>query len=113
MLNLKLLKICLVLVGFALSSEIVDIQSSSTCFCTTVPCPVSGNNYLTEGGGAVGTYFYVVQSNVPVVSSASVQITIVDLDKGTDTTQCTQDYSRSLDDVLFLLPILFNFFSMT
>lgn len=23
--------------------------SATTCVCTTVPCPVSGNNYLTEG----------------------------------------------------------------
>ena len=25
------------------------VRTSSTCVCTTVPCPVSGNNYLTEG----------------------------------------------------------------
>jgi hypothetical protein len=72
--------------------------TSSSCFCTTVPCPVAGYNYLTEGGGAVGTYYYVLHNNYPVVSSASVTITKSDLDKGSDTTSCTQDYSRSLDD---------------
>lgn len=50
------------------------------------------------GGGAVGTYVYVNHNGTPVVSSASVTITPKDLDKGTDTTSCTQDYSRSLDD---------------
>ena len=55
-------------------------------------------NYLTEGGGAKGTYNYITQGGHAVVSSASVTITKVDLDMGTDTTSCTQDYSRSLDD---------------
>ena len=71
--------------------------SNSTCVCTTVPCPVVGANYLTVGGGAVGTYNYV-DHGVPVVSSASITIDSSQLDKGTDTTSCTQDYSRSLDD---------------
>ena len=50
------------------------------------------------GGGAVGTYNYVSHSGKAVVSSASITITSADLDKGSDTTSCTQDYSRSLDD---------------
>lgn len=33
-----------------------------------------------------------------MVTSASVTITKANLDKGSDTTSCTQDYSRSLDD---------------
>ncbi len=33
-----------------------------------------------------------------MVTSASATITKANLDKGTDTTSCTQDYSRSLDD---------------
>mmetsp|Transcript_14638 Transcript_14638/g.24231 ORF Transcript_14638/g.24231 Transcript_14638/m.24231 type:complete len:201 (+) Transcript_14638:164-766(+) len=74
------------------------VKSDSTCFCTTVPCPVVGTNYLTEGGGALGTYIYISHNDYPVVSSASVTITAADLDEGTDTTSCTQDYSRSLDD---------------
>lgn len=64
-----------------------------------MPCPVAGDNYLVEGGGAIGDYYYVLHGSIPVVSTASVEITIADLDKGTDTTSCTQDYSRSLDDV--------------
>ena len=83
--------ICL-LVGASLSSA-----SNSTCVCTTVPCPIVGTNYLTVGGGAVGTYKYV-DHGVPVVSSASITIDISQIDMGTDTTSCTQDYSRSLDD---------------
>jgi len=72
---------------------------SSSCVCTTVPCPVAGDNYLTEGGGAVGDYFYVLTTaSIPVVSKASVTITVADLDKGTDTTDCTQTYSRNMDD---------------
>ncbi len=33
-----------------------------------------------------------------MVTSATATITIADLDKGTDTTSCTQSYSRMLDD---------------
>lgn len=63
------------------------------------------NNYeiitnlnIFVGGGAKGTYLYVFHNNQAVVSSASVTITMADLDKGTDTTSCTQSYSRMLDD---------------
>lgn len=72
--------------------------SSSSCVCTTVPCPVSGANYLTEGGGGTGTYYYSLHNNIPVVTSASVHITKNNMDKGSDTTSCTQSYSRMLDD---------------
>jgi hypothetical protein len=72
--------------------------SNSTCVCTTVPCPVEGTNYLTEGGGSTGTYHYSLHNGHEVVTSASVTITKANLDQGSDTTSCTQDYSRSLDD---------------
>lgn len=49
-------------------------------------------------GGEAGTYQYVDHNGTPVVSSASVTVTASNLDKGTDTTSCTQDYARSLDD---------------
>ena len=29
---------------------------TSPCICTTVPCPVVGNNSLEEGGGGAGVY---------------------------------------------------------
>lgn len=72
--------------------------SATTCVCTTVPCPVAGNNYLAIPGGGTGTYYYVTHSNQAVVSSASVTVTLANMDKGSDTTSCTQDYSRMLDD---------------
>lgn len=50
------------------------------------------------GGGSKGTYNYVNHNGIAVVSSASVTIYPTDLDKGSDTTSCTQSYSRSLDD---------------
>ena len=71
----------------------------STCVCTTVPCPVEGVNYLNAGGGGHGEYYYKLTSDgTPVVSSAQVTLSSKDLDKGTDTTSCTQSYSRTLDD---------------
>lgn len=54
--------------------------------------------FISLGGGAVGTYNYVLHNSIPVVSSASVTITPTSLDTGSDTTTCTQNYSRSLDD---------------
>lgn len=50
------------------------------------------------GGGSKGTYTYVTHNGYPVVSKVSVTIYPSDLDKGTDTTDCTQNYSRTLDD---------------
>ena len=92
----------------------------TTCVCTTVPCPVSGDNYLNEGmywelssicclansqsfnvcsgGGATGDYYYVMHNGYAVVYSAKVTITKANLDMGTETTSCTQTYSRNLDD---------------
>ena len=73
--------------------------SDTTCVCTTVPCPVSGDNYLTEGGGSTGTYNYIMNADgIALVSAVSVTITPADLDQGTETTSCTQAYSRSMDD---------------
>ncbi len=75
-----------------------SIQSYASCVCTTVPCPVAGVNVLSIGGGGNAYYTYVSHSGIPVVSSANTTITIANIDKGTDTTTCTQDYSRTLDD---------------
>jgi len=89
----------LAVIGMVMAADNVIVNNNATtCVCTTVPCPVAGNNYLTEGGGAVGTYVYVTHNGHAVVSSVSVTITPKDLDHGSDTTSCTQDYSRSLDD---------------
>jgi len=90
--------LCFVLFLGLIASVSALNNTASACVCTTVPCPVAGNNYLTEGGGSTGTYYYESHNGIPVVSSASVTITSANLDKGTDTTSCTQDYSRSLDD---------------
>lgn len=75
-----------------------NLTSTSSCYCTTVPCPISGANYLTEGGGGTGTYYYSLHNNIPVITSAHVRISISNMDKGSDTTSCTQNYARSLDD---------------
>jgi len=53
---------------------------------------------LRLGGGGTGTYTYETHGSYPVVKSASVTITKSNLDMGSDTTSCTQDYSRNLDD---------------
>lgn len=80
------------------STNVTVGSGSSTCVCTTVPCPVTGHNPLTYGGGGVGNYYYTQHGSWPVVTSAQATITNKDLDKGTDTTSCTQEYSRDLDD---------------
>ena len=81
------------------STGFLQKLNTTSCVCTTVPCPIVGNNYLTEGGiSTTGTYYYSSHNNIPVVTSASVRITKSNLDMGSDTTSCTQSYSRSLDD---------------
>jgi len=79
-------------------SVINAYNSTSSCYCTTVPCPIEGKNSLTIGGGTSGTYYYTLHNNIPVISSANIRISIVNMDKGSDTTTCTQNYARSLDD---------------
>jgi ribonuclease T2 len=86
---------------FLAAIEFISVNSivtSSSCVCTTVPCPVNGYNYLTSGGGAIGKYYYSTHNGQPVVTSAYITITSASLDTGTDTTSCTQDYARMLDD---------------
>jgi hypothetical protein len=72
--------------------------ANAGCVCTTVSCPVPGSNVLTVGGGSLAYYTYSSHNGIPVVTSANATITIANIDKGTDTTSCTQSYSRSLDD---------------
>uniref|UniRef100_A0A6C0J4A2 Type VII secretion system protein EssD-like domain-containing protein n=1 Tax=viral metagenome TaxID=1070528 RepID=A0A6C0J4A2_9ZZZZ len=70
-----------------------------SCVCTTVACPVEGNNSIIMGnGGADLTYMYKIHNNYEVVVSASGTITPESLDNGTGTTSCTQHYSRLLED---------------
>lgn len=71
----------------------------STCVCTTVSCPVVGKNNVIMGeGGANITYTYETHGNYIVVIAAEGTITPDSLDHGTETTSCTQKYSRMLED---------------
>ena len=88
--------VCFAILALAASHPLLN--TTSTCICTTVACPVSGTNHLTEGGGGEGSYVYAMHNGHAVVTSASAKISPATLDKGTDTTSCTQDYARSLDD---------------
>jgi hypothetical protein len=81
-----------------LKIDINAYNSTSTCYCTTVPCPIEGKNLLTIGGGTNATYYYSLHNNIPVISSVNANISIQNMNKGTDTTTCTQNYARSLDD---------------
>jgi hypothetical protein len=73
-------------------------NSTSGCYCTKVSCPKEGENLLTIGGDTNGTYYYTLHNNIPVIFSASIRVSIINMNKGTDTTTCTQNYARSLDD---------------
>jgi hypothetical protein len=85
--------------GVLLASSVDARASSSTCVCTTVPCPVEGKNSLNAGGGGPGVYTYgLTNDGIAIVTSAEVTISSKDLDHGTDTTTCTQSYSRTMDD---------------
>ena len=82
----------------SIKKAISEYNSTSSCYCTTVPCPIEGKNLLTIGGGTTGTYYYILHNNIPVISSATVRVSMTNMNKGTDTTTCTQNYARSLDD---------------
>jgi hypothetical protein len=76
----------------------LNLKETSTCVCTTTPCPVPGTNNLIQGGSADITYIYTQHSEHAVVTSAKGVIYPSSLGKGTSTTSCTQAYSRMLDD---------------
>ena len=76
----------------------LSVQDSA-CVCTTVPCPEAGENEIVMGNGGVQmSYLYELHNTIPVVVSAKGTLTPESLDHGTDTTSCTQKYSRLLED---------------
>jgi hypothetical protein len=82
---------------FVFFLQIYSIYAS--CVCTTVECPVEGNNHIIMGNGNADiNYIYQLHNNSQVVISASGTITPESLDNGSETTSCTQKYSRSLED---------------
>ena len=88
------------LMSILLASSIKSVLSNtSICVCTTTQCPIVGINTLVMGGGAATIHYkYIQQNGIPVVSSAEGIVLIDSLDKGTDTTDCTQKYARMLED---------------
>jgi len=88
------------LMSILLASSMKSVVSNtSTCVCTTTQCPIVGTNTLVMGGGAATiNYKYIQQNGIPVVSSAEGIVLVDSLDKGTDTTDCTQKYARMLED---------------
>jgi hypothetical protein len=95
--------IAVAFVAVALSQELggynVTLSAKdTTCVCTTVSCPEAGNNPLHEGGSTEITYRYTMHGSQPVVTSAEGTVYPDSLGHGTDTTSCTQAYSRMLDD---------------
>lgn len=51
-----------------------------------------------EDVGSTIDYMYILHNNIPVVSSAKGTVTPHSLDHRSETTDCTQKYSRSLED---------------
>ena len=77
----------------------LSLTISTTCICTTVECPTTGQNNITMGNGYANIdYIYSYHSNHPVVISAIGTLSPDALDHGTETTSCTQQYARMLED---------------
>ena len=87
-------------IGFLILSYTINATNlTSSCICTTVQCPIVGTNTLVMGNGSATIHYkYILHNNFPVISSADGIIYINSLDKGTETTECTQKYSRMLED---------------
>ena len=76
-----------------------NFAQSSSCVCTTVDCPVEGKNTVIMGDGNANiTYMYSMHNDYEVVISASGTVEPDSLDHGSETTSCTQKYSRILED---------------
>ena len=66
--------------------------------CTTVDWPAVGKNPIVMGNGyAHITYTYEKHNQYNVVSYATGKLHRI-LDTGTETTSCTREYSRMLED---------------
>ena len=84
---------------YSVFSVLAYSVTSSSCICTSVQCPVVGVNTLVMGnGGSTVKYTYVQHNEHIVVSSVTGIVSPASLDKGTEPTKCTQDYSRMLED---------------
>lgn len=84
---------------YSVFSALTYSVTGSTCICTTVQCPVVGVNTLVMGdGGSTVKYTYIEHNGHAVVSSVKGLVSPKSLDKGTEPTKCTQDYSRMLED---------------
>ena len=84
---------------FLLFSLFLLSKTESPCVCTTVPCPEPGYNTITMGnGGSTINYYYELHNSYPVVISAQGTVYNSSLSHGSETTSCTQKYSRMLDD---------------
>lgn len=82
-----------------LFASLFPIFKASSCVCTTVDCPMEGNNTVIMGNGyAEMAYVYMLQGGYEVVVSAKGNIQKGSLNEGTETTSCTQKYSRMLED---------------
>jgi len=74
-------------------------SSDSPCICTTVPCPQDGANYILMGkNNANMTYIYKTLNTIPVIIEGYGYITPLSLHNGSDTTSCTREYARMLED---------------
>ena len=51
-------QVLVILAFLATLANSYDLRGSTTCVCTTVPCPVPGDNYLTEGESFVSFLFF-------------------------------------------------------
>lgn len=81
-----------------LTANIAKANTNSTCICTTVPCPHENVNTVIMGNGyATIEYIYHMHETYEVVVSASGIVEKGALDHGTETTSCTQKYSRTLE----------------
>jgi hypothetical protein len=75
------------------------ISTASDCVCTQVDCPIVGKNTVIMGnGGTTITYTYAQHKDEIVVVSATGTVLPTSLDNGSETTSCTQKYSRMLED---------------
>ena len=87
--------------GFLLSIglAVLRVVAPEYCVCTTVDCPIQGKNSLVMGdGNAHMSYIYDQHGEYLVVTSATGTLTPGSLDNGSETTSCTQKYSRILED---------------
>lgn len=62
-------------------------------------CPKNGINVVYLNGGGIINYNYILnENNIPIISNVNANLTISDLNKGSETNECVRQYTKFMEE---------------